>query len=424
VLSRSTAGAGRAGRRPAIVGAAAALLAVYGALSLLGGLQDGLDPLPAVGGAVLLLTAAGLLWGGRAGYWLGLAVTATLTVLVVQALVRRPQAALGVATAMVAVPLLLLAVPAARRPTPSSSPPSPEPAAAAATPAPEPQGRRSPGWVEERRGWGGVAAVVLLGLFLLAGGLGMAQGGHGSQRGLGASLALFGLAGIVACPTVAPRRRRGQLTLQTLAVGGRQETGVAFPYSSAIVAASLAGLLLMGLAMLGIAVAADPPLLIRVLGLVGAALVLVVAAVVGRGAGRRWRVVLTPAAVVYAPGEVAVVVPWAAITEVTGLAATYFTGGAVARERFVRLAVRDPSAVQHRRRARRLLGGRGDDLRLPVNALDVAPALLFGALRYYHRHPAARQELTSPAGLERVRRARFGEAIGDTADHPSPSSPP
>jgi hypothetical protein len=413
VPSRSTAGPRRTSRRPAVVGAAAALLGLYGAFSVLGGLQDGLDPLPALGGVVLLLTAAGLLWGGRVGYWLGLTVTAILTTLVVQVLVRHRETALGVAAGVMTAPLLLLAVPAARRP-----PPPPEPVAAAAAPTLDADAARSPAWIKERSGWGGAVAAVLLGLFLLAGGVAMTWSGQGSQRGLGVSLALFGLACIVMCPTVAPKRRHGQPTLETLRIGGRQESGVAFPYSRTTVAVSLAGLFLMGLAMLGVAVAAAPPLLIRLVGIVGgvALLLLVVLVALRRGAGRRLRVVLTPSAVVYAPGEVAVMVPWAAITDVTRFAATYFTRGAVARQRFVQLVVNNRNAVHRSGLARGLLAERGDTVSLPVNALDVTPALLYQALRYYHRHPAARQELASGPGLERVRRGDFDQPAAPEYD--------
>jgi hypothetical protein len=43
------------------------------------------------------------------------------------------------------------------------------------------------------------------------------------------------------------------------------------------------------------------------------------------------------------------------------------------------------------------------DITLPVRTLDIDPALLLEALRYYHQHPQARDELATQAGLARVR---------------------
>ena len=42
------------------------------------------------------------------------------------------------------------------------------------------------------------------------------------------------------------------------------------------------------------------------------------------------------------------------------------------------------------------------DIILPILALDVDPALLYEALRYYHQHPRARDELTTQDGLARL----------------------
>ena len=42
------------------------------------------------------------------------------------------------------------------------------------------------------------------------------------------------------------------------------------------------------------------------------------------------------------------------------------------------------------------------DITLPVRTLDIDPALLLEALRYYHQHPQARAELATQDGLARL----------------------
>ena len=47
------------------------------------------------------------------------------------------------------------------------------------------------------------------------------------------------------------------------------------------------------------------------------------------------------------------------------------------------------------------------DITLPVRTLDIDPSLLYEALRYYHQHPSARDELNTPAGLARIQNGQL-----------------
>jgi hypothetical protein len=47
------------------------------------------------------------------------------------------------------------------------------------------------------------------------------------------------------------------------------------------------------------------------------------------------------------------------------------------------------------------------DITLPIRTLDIDPALLLEALRYYHQHPRARAELATQGGLARLQHGQF-----------------
>jgi hypothetical protein len=47
------------------------------------------------------------------------------------------------------------------------------------------------------------------------------------------------------------------------------------------------------------------------------------------------------------------------------------------------------------------------DVTLSFRTLDIDPALLYEALRYYHEHPQARAELATEDGLSRLRHGQF-----------------
>jgi hypothetical protein len=129
-----------------------------------------------------------------------------------------------------------------------------------------------------------------------------------------------------------------------------------------------------------------------------------------RGRGRRWRLLLTPSAVVIAAGAARTVVSWEAIQQVRATGVTTRVRGIAVREPLVGIDLSDPQAIQTGPLERLLLPlsrRLGADISLPIRTLDIDPALLYQALRYYHQHPQARPELATPDGLARVQHGQF-----------------
>src|SRR5215211_5795103 len=108
---------------PGVVRVAAVLLGLFGVLlALVEAEQGDLDATEVVTALVLVAAAVSLIWAGRLGYWIGLAVASLVAMLLLVVLARRPGVAGAVVTAVCALPLMLLAVPAARRPRPTTRP--------------------------------------------------------------------------------------------------------------------------------------------------------------------------------------------------------------------------------------------------------------------------------------------------------------
>jgi hypothetical protein len=269
---------------------AAVLLGLFGLLLVLvEGDQGDLDAAELVTALVLVSAATALVWAGRLGYWVGLTVAALVVVLLVVALAQRPGVVGVVVTAICALPLVLLAVPAARR----SRVTRPAPSSAAVEP---PQG-----WTRPLAGWGQVAFLVMVGGLLSVGGLMLAVTGRGAERGAGVSIALFFLACLLAAPLFAPGRRQGRLRLESLQVDNRHERGVMVPYSGLRMAMVLVATACLALAMLGFVVFAgafadDPgasPWPVRLIGVVGVVFFGVGGFIaVRRGWCRNWRLLL------------------------------------------------------------------------------------------------------------------------------------
>jgi hypothetical protein len=390
--------------RPGVVRVAAVLLGLFGlVLVLVEGDQGDLDAAELVTALVLVSAAAALVWAGRLGYWIGLAVAALVVVLLVVVLARRPGVAGVVVTAICGLPLVLLVVPAARRPRPTTKP------ASSSSILEQPQGWTRP----FADGWGQVVFMVVIGGLLSVGGLVMAVTGRGAERGAGAAIALFFLACLLTAPLFAPGRRGGPLRLETVRLGGRQERGILVPYSGLRMAMVLAATACLALAMLGFVVFADAfadgesPWPVRLVGAVGVMFFGVGGLVAARrGWGRNWRLLLTPSAVVIAMGGARTVVPWEAIQQVRASEVTTHVRGVTVSEPLVGIDLSDPEAIQTGPLNRHLAA----DITLPVRTLDVDPALLLEALRYYHQHPQARDELATQAGLARVRHGQSTSA--------------
>jgi hypothetical protein len=173
----------------------------------------------------------------------------------------------------------------------------------------------------------------------------------------------------------------------------------------------------MALAFLGLVVFADAfadpgesPWPVRLVGTVG-----VVFFGLGgfmfalRGRGRRWRVLLTPSAVVIAAGGARTVVAWTAIQQVRATEVTTRVRGVAVSEPLVGIDVSDPEAIQTGPLERLLLplNRLGADISLPIRTLGIDPPLLHQTLRYYHQHPKARVELATRAGLARVQHGQL-----------------
>ena len=252
--------------------------------------------------------------------------------------------------------------------------------------------------------------MVLVGGSFTVAGLALALTGRGADRATGAVAALFFFACLLTAPLFAPRRRRGRPRLEAVHLDGRQERGVVVPYSGAAQALLLAAGACLALACLGLAVFAGGPGAsawpARMVGGVGAAFFgLGLVALVRRGWGRRWRVLLTPTAVVVAAGGARTVVPWDAIRQVRATEVTTSVRGMTIREPLVGIDVHDPGAVRTGRLGRLLLPLNrrlAADVALPVRTLDVDPDRLCQVLRHYLEHPEARAELAGPDGLARL----------------------
>jgi hypothetical protein len=255
--------------RSGVVRVAAAWLVLFGLLLVLVEAGEGqLEVVVVVTGLVLLSAAVALVWAGRLGYWLGLIVAALLALLVMVALARQPGIGGVVVAALGGLPLVLLLMPAARRPRRTAKP---APASAAAQ-------EQLHGW---RRpfagGWGSFALILVVGGLLTVGGLVLALIGEGADRGAGATIALFFFACFLAAPLFWPGRRQGRLRLETLRLGDRHQRGILVPYSGWRTALQLAAIAFLALAFLGFVVFADAfaddpgesPWPVRLLGTVG-----------------------------------------------------------------------------------------------------------------------------------------------------------
>jgi hypothetical protein len=399
--------------RPGVVRVAAVLLGLFGLLLVLIEADQGnLDAGELVVALLLVAAAVALIWAGRLGYWIGLTVAALVAVLLLVVLARGPGVAGAVVTAICALPLVLLAVPAARRPRPTTRP------APSSTALNRPQG-----WTRSfAGGWGQFVLLVSISGLLGVGGLALALTGRGADRGAGTTIALFFLACLLVAPLFAPGRRRGHLRLETLQVDNRRERGVVVPYSGLRMGMLLATTACLTLAMLGFVVYADAfaddpgesPWPARLVGVVGVVFFGVGGLMVARRDwGRRWRVLLTPSAVVIAMGGARTVIPWAAIQQVRATEVTTYARGVRISEPLVGIDLSDPQAIQTGPLERLLLPLNrrlAADITLPVRTLDIDPPLLCEALRYYHQHGEARSELATDAGLARVRHGQFTSA--------------
>lgn len=124
-----------------------------------------------------------------------------------------------------------------------------------------------------------------------------------------------------------------------------------------------------------------------------------------RGAGRGWRVVLTPSGVYVRHGSARSVTRWDSIASVDAFETTVYTKGGAVHEPFVPITATDPAAIKGDsvdQAIRLLVSSNADTITLPIRTLGVDPKLLLYALSYYHARPEARPELGQAAGLARI----------------------
>lgn len=138
-------------------------------------------------------------------------------------------------------------------------------------------------------------------------------------------------------------------------MGDRHERGVMVPYSGLRMAMVLVATACLALATLGFVVFAgafadDPgesPWPVRLVGVVGVVFFGAGGFMLARrGWGRRWRLLLSPSAVVIAAGEARTVVPWEAIQQVRATEVTTYARRVRISEPLVGIDVSDPQAIQ------------------------------------------------------------------------------
>lgn len=247
----------------------------------------------------------------------------------------------------------------------------------------------------------------------------MALSSGGAERGAGAAVALFFFACLLTAPLFAPGQRGGPLRLETVRMGDRHERGILVPYSGLRMAMVLGATACLALASLGFVVFADAfaddpgesPWPVRLVGAVGTMFFGVGGLVAARrGWGRNWRLLLTPSAVVIAMAGARTVVPWEAIQQVQATEVTTHVRGVAVSEPLVGIDLSDLEAISTGPLERLLLPLNrrlAADITLPIRTLDIDPALLYEALRYYHQHPQDRAELATEDGLARVQHRQF-----------------
>jgi len=420
-------------RRSALAVVAALLLLLPASLVLIGEADEGLSVGTGLFCLVLGVAAAGLVWGGRAGYWFGLVVTAILALIIT--LTIGDDGLDGgdiILAAIVVAPFVLLLPPAARSPFREDAARRPPPESGRVLPDADegvasagrgegtdgaPAGGTASGdtWPEGwtrplAHGWVTFAFMLLGGAALTVFGLVVLVSGERSDPWLAGAAMLFGLGCVTGASLFRPPGRRGRtrLRLETIDLGDRPEHGIAFPYSRLRTAAAFFVGAALALSMVVFTVGEGvkpggsswPPWL----GVAGGLMLLgVVYLGVRKGLGRHWRVVLTPSAVVFAQGRDLTVVPWEAIDEIRAFEVTTYARGFAIREPFIGLVAGDREAIRTGRFERAMMGvnrALGADISLPIRSLATDPVLLYATLRRYHRDPGARAGLGTEAALQ------------------------
>lgn len=394
-----------------MVSVAACVLAGYGVLLALIAPDAGAAVL--VIGIVQLGLAALLWWANKIRYYLGTAGTALVAGFFLLGAIENRDATALVICMFAFVPMVLLLLPAARRPY----------RAAGDDAGPE-------GWTRELAG--GRVKFWLLGpvaVGWLVGGVFMVAAGEWVS---GLAIASFGAALLTVLPMFRSWRRHGRPRTATIRLpsdesgAGPKRTvrGTSFPFSplksrAAIIGAFFFGVtsLLMLISAPEFADSAGETWIVRIVAFVGAVFFLggSLFAVFARGAGRGWGVLLLPDCVLVRHGPAHVRLRWDSIAAVEASETTIYTRGGPVHEPFIRLIPDDPSAISGDatdQAIRQLLPSVGADLSFPTRALEADPRVLYHALRYYHANPSDRAELGTKRAIERITSGRASVRAG------------
>ncbi len=262
--------------------------------------------------------------------------------------------------------------------------------------------------------------LVAVGLLMLLAGVGISLSGGAEERGPGIAVGFFGLGILLTTPLFRNWKPRGRPSVRTMERSGRSRTGLSFPYAGDKIRVAGLAALCMGAATAGFALFpdsfADPGESvtgIRAFGAFGAiffigggALVLV------KKAGNEWHLTLLPEGIVAVAGGSSSFAPWDAIASVRAVDFTFYSRGAAINEPFIGLNATDTDRIEISKAGRMLMKTNrlmGTDLAYPMRTLDVDPATLLFAIRFYLEHPEARSELESQAALQRVEQHRFDQ---------------
>ena len=401
-------------RAPRTVIVGGLILLVVATLWTLGALRDDeLTPTRIVLAVVFAACGVGLVRGLRFFYWFTSVGVGSIFLLGSLSLVDEISVSRTMgALVLGAVPALLLLSPSARAWARPRGP---------ATAGTGSDGHDLPpleGWHRPRLGgrlkyW----FLVLVGALLTIGGAAMALSG-GEERGPGIVIVFFGLGLLLTTPLFKTWRARGKPVVQTTDRDGRTRTGLGFPYSRDLTRVSAYASLCMGLASGGFVLFAEEfadagesttPFLVfgglgTVLFLGGGILMLI------RNAGATWSLTLLPEGVQATAAGTKSFVPWDAIAWVEAFDFTFYSRGFANHEPHVGIKATDPELIEISKTGRMLMKTNamfGTDLAYPVRTLNVEPALLLHALRFYLEHPDARSELGGQVALRRVEQKSF-----------------
>lgn len=406
-------------RSPWLLTAAAVPLGLVGALFLAAASDDRGGQL--VAGLVLagmsLTAALCAAVRRRVGHTIAVALTGVLLLFSSIAAAARSTTGIVVIALVYAVALVLLINPQvlrwrrATRPEAAAEEADGVPHHSAATTLTQtPSGPWPEGWHREIAG-GRVKAVAMGCFGVLAALAGLAMTADG-RLAVGLGVTGFGATCVAATPLFWPRRNGGRpARAGTVSIRGQSMPATVLDYSR--LRSLVAVIACLSFAAVGVAMMATPSterrwLAARIFGF----LAVVFFGLIGffsvrRGAGRGWALDMLPDGIANVAGKSWLFAPWDAIEDVVAFDVTTYHRGLRNHEPMLGLAARDADTFESNsgRFARALMKSNrlyGVDYAVGVRALAVDPVRAYHALRFYHQHPQARDELADGRGAARI----------------------